>query len=89
VRSLRMMTVFSAYAFSYLSLSPLICMQAEIPGQDQNGYDTEPDFFHGMHQVRTMADRSFLSDIVHYSVLKFRGRDLNSALGVLRDSGSL
>ncbi|KAG2354019.1 hypothetical protein BDR07DRAFT_1431067 [Suillus spraguei] len=23
---------------------------AEIPGQEQYGYDTEPDFFHGMHQ---------------------------------------
>ncbi|KAG2742064.1 WD40 repeat-like protein [Suillus brevipes Sb2] len=23
---------------------------AEIPGQDQGGYDTEPNFFHGMHQ---------------------------------------
>ncbi|KAG1863564.1 hypothetical protein DFJ58DRAFT_839088 [Suillus subalutaceus] len=25
-------------------------MQAEIPGQEQDGYDTEPNFFHGMHQ---------------------------------------
>ncbi|KAG2112421.1 hypothetical protein DEU56DRAFT_202050 [Suillus clintonianus] len=24
-------------------------MQAEIPGQDQDGYDAEPDFFRGMH----------------------------------------
>ncbi|KIK37516.1 hypothetical protein CY34DRAFT_810271 [Suillus luteus UH-Slu-Lm8-n1] len=23
---------------------------AEIPGQDQSGYDTEPNFFHGVHQ---------------------------------------
>jgi hypothetical protein len=23
---------------------------AEIPGQEQDGYDTEPNFFHGMHQ---------------------------------------
>jgi hypothetical protein len=89
VRSLRMMTVSLAYALSSLSLSLLTCMQAEIPGQDQDGYDTESNFFHGMHQVRTTADPSFLSDIVHYSILKFRGHDLNSALGVLRDSDSL
>jgi hypothetical protein len=89
VRSLRMMTVFSAYVLSSLCLSLLTCMQAEIPGQDQDGYDAEPNFFHGMHQVRTTADPSFVSDIVRYSVLKFRGHDLNSALGVLRDSSSL
>jgi len=83
------MTVFSAYVLSSLSLSLLTWLQAEIPGQDQDGYDTEPNFFHGMHQVRTMANPSFLPDIVYYSVLKFRGHDLNSTLGVLRDSGSL
>ncbi|KAG2339399.1 WD40 repeat-like protein [Suillus weaverae] len=27
---------------------------AEIPGQDQDGYDTEPNFFHGMHQHSQM-----------------------------------
>ncbi|KIK35888.1 hypothetical protein CY34DRAFT_553156 [Suillus luteus UH-Slu-Lm8-n1] len=25
-------------------------LAAEIPGQDQGGYDAEPGFFHGMHQ---------------------------------------
>jgi len=30
-------------------------MQAEIPGQEQDGYDTEPNFFYGMHQVRVTA----------------------------------
>ncbi|KAG2345953.1 hypothetical protein BDR05DRAFT_97688 [Suillus weaverae] len=30
-------------------------MQAEIPGQEQDGYDTEPNFFHGMHQVRAIV----------------------------------
>ncbi|KAG1799920.1 uncharacterized protein HD556DRAFT_76766 [Suillus plorans] len=25
-------------------------MQAEIPGQEQDGYDAEPNFFQGMHQ---------------------------------------
>ncbi|KAG1774407.1 hypothetical protein EV702DRAFT_534642 [Suillus placidus] len=44
------MTVFLAYAFSSSTLSLLIVMQAEIPGQEQDGYDTEPNFFHGMHQ---------------------------------------
>jgi hypothetical protein len=30
-------------------------MQAEIPGQEHDGYDTEPNFFHGVHQVRAIA----------------------------------
>jgi hypothetical protein len=34
-------------------------MQAVIPGQEQDGYDTEPDFFHGMYQVRAIADSLF------------------------------
>jgi hypothetical protein len=34
-------------------------MQAEIPGQEQDGYHTEPNFFHGMHQVRAIADPLF------------------------------
>jgi len=34
-----------------------IVIQAEIPGQEQDGYDPEPDFFQGMHQVRTPAYR--------------------------------
>ncbi|KIK35355.1 hypothetical protein CY34DRAFT_587347 [Suillus luteus UH-Slu-Lm8-n1] len=28
-------------------------LSAEIPGQEQDGYDTEPNFFHGMHQATT------------------------------------
>jgi hypothetical protein len=34
-------------------------MQAEIPGQEQDGYDIEPNFFHGTHQVRSIADPFF------------------------------
>ncbi|KAG2743236.1 hypothetical protein P692DRAFT_201184263 [Suillus brevipes Sb2] len=37
---------------------------AEIPGQDQGGYDAEPNFFHGMHQVRVTYLPYFLSHIV-------------------------
>ncbi|KAG2738119.1 hypothetical protein P692DRAFT_20759619 [Suillus brevipes Sb2] len=55
---------------------------AEIPGQDQGGYDVEPNFFHGMHPVRATADSSsFLSHIINYSILKIPGHDLNSAIG--------
>jgi hypothetical protein len=39
--------------------SLLTCMQVEIPGQEQDGYDTEPNFFHGTHQVRSIADPFF------------------------------
>jgi hypothetical protein len=57
-------------------------MQAEIPGQDQDGYNAEPNFFHGMHQVCATTDSSsFLSHIVHYSILRIPGHDLNSAIG--------
>ncbi|KAG1816473.1 uncharacterized protein BJ212DRAFT_1354973 [Suillus subaureus] len=42
------MTVFLAYALPSSTVSLLIVMQAEIPGQD--GYNTEPNFFHGMNQ---------------------------------------
>jgi hypothetical protein len=63
-------------------------MQAEIPGQEQDGYDAEPNFYHRMHQVRVTYLPSFLSHIVHYSILKIPGHDLNSALGALKDSGS-
>ncbi|KAG1807958.1 uncharacterized protein BJ212DRAFT_1384588 [Suillus subaureus] len=31
------------------TLSRLTVMQAEIPGQEQDGYDTEFNFFYGMH----------------------------------------
>ncbi|KAG2118377.1 hypothetical protein DEU56DRAFT_144764 [Suillus clintonianus] len=43
------MTVFLAYVppSSIFSLLTYV-MQAEIPGQDQDGYDAEPDFFRGM-----------------------------------------
>jgi hypothetical protein len=45
-------------------------------------YDTEPNFFHGMHQVRATADfSSFLSHIINYSILKTPAHDLNSAIG--------
>jgi len=65
-------------------------MQAEIAGQEQDGYDTEPNFFDGMHQVRATADpSSFLPYIVPYSILKFPDHDLNNAMGVSKDSGSL
>jgi hypothetical protein len=47
------------------TLSLLTCMQAEIPGQDQDGYDAEPNSFHGMHQVRATTDPSFLSHTHH------------------------
>jgi hypothetical protein len=80
--SLRKMTVFSVYVPPSSTLSLLTCMQAEIPGQDQGGYDAEPNFFHGMHQVRATADYSFtLSHIIHYSILKVPSHDLNSAIG--------
>jgi hypothetical protein len=49
------MTVFLVYALPSSSLSLLTLTQAEIPGQEQDGYDTEPNFFHGMHQVRAIA----------------------------------
>ncbi|KIK39212.1 hypothetical protein CY34DRAFT_14533 [Suillus luteus UH-Slu-Lm8-n1] len=42
------MIVFLAYALSSSSLSILTVMQAEIPGQDQYGYDAVPNFFQGM-----------------------------------------
>jgi hypothetical protein len=64
-------------------------VQAEIPGQEQDGYDAEPNFFHGMHQVRVSYHSSFLSPhIVHYSILRIHGHDLNSAIGASNDSGS-
>ncbi|KAG1809372.1 uncharacterized protein BJ212DRAFT_605508 [Suillus subaureus] len=44
------MTVFLAYALSSSSLSLLTCIQAEVHGQDQDGYDTEPNFFQGMQE---------------------------------------
>ncbi|KAG2737746.1 hypothetical protein P692DRAFT_201574491 [Suillus brevipes Sb2] len=34
-------------------------LSAEIPGQDQGGYDTEPNFFHGKHPVRVKYLPSF------------------------------
>jgi hypothetical protein len=46
-----MTTVFLGYVFPSSTLSLLICLQAEIPGQDQDGYDAEPDFFQGMQEV--------------------------------------
>ncbi|KAG1863538.1 hypothetical protein DFJ58DRAFT_212814 [Suillus subalutaceus] len=55
MRSLSRMTVFLVYAHPSSTLSLLIVMQAEIPGQEQDDYDTEPNFFHGMHQVCTIA----------------------------------
>ncbi|KIK41304.1 hypothetical protein CY34DRAFT_218665 [Suillus luteus UH-Slu-Lm8-n1] len=61
---------------------------AEIPGQDQGGYDAEPNFFHGMHQVRVKYFLSFLSLTAHHSCLKIPGHDLNSTIGVSKDSGS-
>jgi hypothetical protein len=75
------MTVFLAYALLSSNISLLIVMQAEIPGQDQGGYDAEPNFFHGMHQVRATSDSSFLSHIIYYSTLKFPAHDPNSAIG--------
>jgi hypothetical protein len=67
----------------------LTIMQAEIPGQEQDGYDAEPNFFHGMHQVRATADpSSFYSYSVHYSILKIPDHELNNALGVSKSSGS-
>jgi hypothetical protein len=84
------MTRFLAYALPFSTLSILTVMQAEIPGQEQDGYDTEPNFFHGMHQVRATTDpSSFLPYIVPYSILKFPDRNLNRAMGVSKDSGSL
>ncbi|KAG2112415.1 hypothetical protein DEU56DRAFT_201678 [Suillus clintonianus] len=43
------MTVFLAHVLPFLALSLLTVLQAEIPGQDQDGYNAEPDFFRGMH----------------------------------------
>ncbi|KAG1896594.1 WD40-repeat-containing domain protein [Suillus fuscotomentosus] len=31
--------------------STLAAMQAEIPGQEQDGYDADPSFFYGTHQI--------------------------------------
>jgi hypothetical protein len=80
--SQRKMTVFLVYVLPSSNISLLTVMQAEIPGQDQGGYDTEPNFFHGMHQVRAIADSSpFLSHIINYSILRTPAHDLNSAIG--------
>ncbi|KIK33700.1 hypothetical protein CY34DRAFT_689125 [Suillus luteus UH-Slu-Lm8-n1] len=56
--------------FPSSTLSILTYIQAEISGQDQGGYDVEPNFFHGMHQVRATQDPCFLSHIICYSMLK-------------------
>jgi hypothetical protein len=82
------MTVFLAYALLSSNISLLTVTQAEIFGQDQGGYDVEPNFFHGMHQVRIIYLPSFLSHTVHHSFLKIPGHDLNSAIGASKDSGS-
>ncbi|KAG1799811.1 uncharacterized protein HD556DRAFT_1525091 [Suillus plorans] len=55
--SLNNMTIFLAYTFPSSPLSLLTIMQAEIPGQIQDGYDAVPNFFHEIHQH---------SQIVHY-----------------------
>jgi hypothetical protein len=81
MRWLRKITVFLPYVPPCLNISLLTCVQAEIPGQEQDGYDAEPNFYHGMHQVRATMDSSFLTHIVHYSILRIHGHDLNSAIG--------
>jgi hypothetical protein len=53
------MTVFLAYVPPSSNILLLTGMQAEIPGQEQDGYNTEPNFFHGTHQVRATTDPSF------------------------------
>jgi hypothetical protein len=79
---LRKMTVFLVYVLPSSNISLLTVMQAEIPGQEQDGYDAEPNFFHGMHPVRATTDfSSFLSHIIHSSILKFPAHDPNSAIG--------
>jgi hypothetical protein len=83
-----MMTVFLAYALPFSLLSLLTILQVEIPGQDHDGYDAEPNFFHEMHQVRATAYPSFLSHIVHHSILALPGH-LSSALGASKGSSSL
>jgi hypothetical protein len=76
------MTAFLAYVPLSSNITLLTVMQAEIPGQDQGGYDAEPNFFHGMHPVRAVADSSpFLSHIINYSILNIPSHDLNSAIG--------
>jgi hypothetical protein len=45
------------YVFPSSTVLLLIVIQAEIPGQEQDGYDAEPNFFQGMHQVHTPAYR--------------------------------
>jgi hypothetical protein len=75
------MTAFLVYVLPCLNFSPLTVMQAEIPGQEQDGYDAGPTFFHGMQQVRVTYLPSFLSHIVYHSILKIPGHDLNSSLG--------
>jgi hypothetical protein len=51
------MTVFLVYAFPFSIVLLLIVMQAEIPGQEQDGYDAEPNCLQGMHQVRAAVCR--------------------------------
>jgi hypothetical protein len=81
-RLLCRMTVFLAYIPPSSNISPLTVIQAEIPGQEQDGYNAEPNFFHGMHQVRATANHSsFLSHIINYSILNIPSRDLDSAIG--------
>jgi hypothetical protein len=50
-----------AYVSTSSTISLLTYIQVEIPGQEQEGYDTEPNFFHGMHQMRATADPLSLS----------------------------
>ena len=76
------MTVFLVYVSLSSNITLLTVMQAEIPGQDHGGYDAEPNFFQGMHQVRAIAHSSpFLSHIINYSILNIPSHDSNSAIG--------
>jgi hypothetical protein len=43
-----------------------VIVQAEIPGQDQDGYDTEP-FFRGMQEVSATVQCIFRFSLIHSS----------------------
>jgi hypothetical protein len=55
VRLLSRVTAFLTYAPPSPTLSLLTVVQAEVLRQEQDGHDTEPNFFQGIHQVRMTA----------------------------------
>jgi hypothetical protein len=65
VRLLSRVTAFLTYAPPSPTLSLLTVVQAEVLRQEQDGHDTEPNFFQGIHQVRMTA---YLIPFLHCSL---------------------